>query len=240
MVLVSTFNIDEVLQINEKDCSIAFFSYFNVEWTESRLIVDLDHASALEGLQPADVEVLKDLWLPNIFIYNLKTFAVTEIFSKLSGLWMDANKSLLYSQAAQISFICPMNFIKFPLDKQRCKFLVGSYSYNSEKLSFITKEAGYSYKDSNTIALDYDISMHTNTHLTLIPFSKAYNSHVNISHTYFYCSGILPLKDEDQVREYGTLGTFSVAGFEMVLARHVWRYIFSYYIPSGRVARQHK
>ena len=41
---------------------------------------------------------------------------------------------------------------------QRCKFRVGSYSYDSAKMIFITKAYGYASKKSNSIALDYEIS----------------------------------------------------------------------------------
>ena len=51
-----------------------------------------------------------------------------------------------------------MSFDKFPLDEQRCMFRVGSYSYDSSKMIFIAKSTGYSTKQSNSIALDYEIS----------------------------------------------------------------------------------
>ena len=78
---------------------------------------------------PMNLEFVKDLWLPNIFIYNLKTYKVNEkiirvfippsvvimtwltlsvclqvidVLSKLAGLWIDTNKLILYSQATHI------------------------------------------------------------------------------------------------------------------------------------------
>merc|ERR1712002_556564 len=84
----------------------------------------------------------------------------------------------------------------------RCKFRVGSYSYDTTKMVFINKNYGYGPKKSNSIALDYDIS-------------------------------IEPLKAEDKVLDYGSLGNFSLSGFEMVLTRYVSTYIIAYYLPSG-------
>merc|ERR1711953_585552 len=185
-----TIDIDEVLRINDKDYSITFATYFNVEWTERRLFVDpelLEKHNNKSGplMVPMNLEFVKDLWLPNIFIYNLKTYKVIDVLSKLAGLWIDTNKLILYSQATHISFICPMSFDKFPLDEQRCMFRVGSYSYDSSKMVFIAKRSGYNSKDSNSIALDYDISITT-------------------------------LAPEDSVLDYGALGNFSLSGFEMV------------------------
>ena len=59
---------------------------------------------------PMNLEFIKDLWVPNIFIYNLKTYKVINVLSKLAGLWIDTDKNVLYSQATHITFICPMRF----------------------------------------------------------------------------------------------------------------------------------
>ena len=53
-------------------------------------------------MSPMNLEFVKDLWLPNIFIYNLKTYKVIDVLSKLAGLWIDTNKKILYSQATHI------------------------------------------------------------------------------------------------------------------------------------------
>jgi len=208
-VIGVSIDIDEVLRINDKDYSITFSTYFNVEWRERRLNMFPSFGASLRPdnstehvMVPMNLEFVKDLWLPNIFIYNLKTYKVIDVLSKLAGLWIDTDKNVLYSQATHITFICPMRFDKFPLDTQTCKFRVGSYSYDSSKLLFITKNAGYSSGGTNSIALDYDISITT-------------------------------LAPEDSVLDYGALGNFSLSGFEMVLTRYVATYIIAYYLPSG-------
>ena len=48
-----------------------------------------------------------------------------------------------------------------------------------------------------------------------------------------YLSEIEPLKQEDQTVYYGSLGNYSLSGFEMVLTRYVSTYIITYYLPSG-------
>jgi len=148
------------------------------------------------------IEVLKDLWIPNVYMYNLKTYKVMNVLDRLEGVWIDSDKNVLYSQASHITFFCPMTFNKFPFDTHSCKFQVGSYSYDSSKMVFKTGSYGYSAKDSNSLTLDYDIQ-------------------------------IGPLKPEDRVLDYGVLGNFSLAGFEMLLTRHVSSYIIAYYIVSG-------
>ena len=48
-----------------------------------------------------------------------------------------------------------------------------------------------------------------------------------------YKVNIRNLRDEDQIFQGGSLGNYSLAGFEMILERHVSHYIINYYLPSG-------
>ena len=49
-----------------------------------------------------------------------------------------------------------------------------------------------------------------------------------------YHVSIIPLENADRILNYGELGNFSVAGFEMVLERHLSHYLITYYLPSGQ------
>ena len=44
---------------------------------------------------------------------------------------------------------------------------------------------------------------------------------------------VTQLDPADFILDYGELGNFSVAGFEMQLRRHVSHYLITYYLPSG-------
>ncbi len=48
-----------------------------------------------------------------------------------------------------------------------------------------------------------------------------------------YDIAISSLPDHDKIFVGGPLGNYSLAGFEMVLTRHVMHYIINYYLPSG-------
>ena len=147
-----SMDIDEIMQINDADYIVTISLYFNIQWQEPRLKMlpsfgasSRPNNSMEDVMVPMNLEFVKDLWLPNIFIYNLKTYKVIDVLSKLAGLWIDTDKNVLYSQATQITIMCPMRFDKFPFDTQTCKFRVGSYSYDSSKMHFITKNAGETY-----------------------------------------------------------------------------------------------
>ena len=87
---------------------------------------------------------------------------------------------------------------------QRCKFQVGSYSYDDTKMIFLESPRVKGYVEtSRSIVLDYEVV-------------------------------IKPLKESDRVLSYGSLGNYSLAGFEMILHRYVSHYIITYYLPSGK------
>jgi len=201
-------DITDVLRINDKEYGVEFSSYFNVMWSEPRLHIPDRYLKEIneerkETMIPVNLELVNLLWLPNIFIYNLKTFKVVEVLSKHAGLWITKDNEIMYSQATHINFICPMRFDAFPLDTQICKFQVGSYSYDMTKMYFnqTHKVQGY-VKTTHSVVLDYAVVVER-------------------------------LEPSDLVLDYGELGNFSVAGFKMTLHRHVSHYLITYYLPSG-------
>ena len=146
------------------------------------------------GLRPRGISIFSIciFWievLSNFGRYNENDhcrffFQVIDVLSKLAGLWVNGRNEIMYSQASQITFICPMIFNYFPLDTQVnfslqfgifshasmlqykfhfylhfsrnilfintiilqvCKFQVGSYSYNMEKMIFHVSQLGYAH-----------------------------------------------------------------------------------------------
>ena len=208
-----SIEISEVININDIEFSITFAGYLNIQWQENRLRLSSDFGRKQAGpgvnatmnpetYVPISLEIAKELWLPDIFIYNLKTYRVIKVLDRLAGLWISADKHVLYGQATHITFICPMRFDKYPMDSQICKFQIGSYSNNDKIMKFVTENTGYVSATGNSLVLDYEIEINE-------------------------------LKPKDTYETYETLGNFSLAGFEMVMHRHISGYIITYYLPSG-------
>lgn len=205
-VIKVSLDIADILEIDDRQNTVTFETYFNLEWQEKRLNVTPE-LGASGTFVPVNVELVKELWLPNIYIYNMKSFRTLEVLAPMSGLWIKRDKAVLYSQAVIITFFCPMKLGRFPFDSQTCRFRAGSYSYDSSKLLFLTERAGYSrprtLEESQEVPMDYTVA-------------------------------IEPLAPNSQ-REYKEYGNFSLAGFELVLNRHKASYIAAYYLPSGVV-----
>merc|ERR1712012_1104668 len=136
----------------------------------------------------------------------------------------------MYSQASQITFICPMIFNYFPLDTQVCKFQVGSYSYNMEKMIFAVSQLGYAHTSS--FVAEKSHLKDRNVHYDQQDGGKGTKRNKK-SIVLDYDITINNLRKEDQIFIGGSLGNYSLAGFEMILRRHVSHYIINYYLPSG-------
>ena len=69
-----------------------FSSYFNVMWEEPRLHIPDSYLSYLNitdlhAMFPVNLELVNHLWLPNVFIYNLKTFKVGRVYTLYLLMW---------------------------------------------------------------------------------------------------------------------------------------------------------
>merc|ERR1719270_2865054 len=110
-----------------------------------------------DGWIPVDVSFIKEFWLPDAEILNLKEFKTLDVLSKLEGLWLNKKYEIMYAVATRITFICPMTFTSFPLDVQICKFQVGSFNYAIDKMIF--RDEFISESDQIRSVLDYYINI---------------------------------------------------------------------------------
>ena len=74
-----SMDIDEIMQINDADYIVTISLYFNIQWQEPRLKMlpsfgasSRPNNSMEDVMVPMNLEFVKDLWLPNIFIYKPK------------------------------------------------------------------------------------------------------------------------------------------------------------------------
>merc|ERR1711874_493070 len=107
---------------------------------------------------PVDVSFIKEVWLPDTEILNLKEFKTLRVLSNLEGLWLNKNYEIMYAVAARITFICPMTFNSFPLDVQVCLFQVGSFNYDNGKMVFVDDEFLANQSQIRSV-LDYSVEI---------------------------------------------------------------------------------
>ena len=125
-------DIKDIPKIADKDFSVTLNAFFVVQWMDRRFVIDQEKLESNldsgddeeETWIPVDVSFIKEFWIPDAEILNLKEFKTLDVLNKLEGLWLNGNYGIMYAVATRITFICPMTFNSFPLDIQVCRFQV--------------------------------------------------------------------------------------------------------------------
>ena len=61
----------------------AKYFYCSVMWSEHRIWTN--NSLEPDFWYPVSLEFLQDLWIPNVFIYNLKSFSSLQVLKRLAG-----------------------------------------------------------------------------------------------------------------------------------------------------------
>ena len=116
------YNILLQLQVSKIDdiaLSMTFELYFDLTWTESRLLINESAPEwEFDGSVMGSTNFVKSMWLPDIQILNLKQFQKRRIVTDVAGLIIFKNKSVLYTVSTEAIISCPMKFSSYPLDRQ--------------------------------------------------------------------------------------------------------------------------
>ena len=99
---------------------MTFELYFDLTWKESRLLINETSPEWIEGGDTVmgSTNFVKDMWLPDIQILNLKQFQKRKIVTDVAGLIIFKNKNVLYTVSTEAIISCPMKFSAYPLDHQ--------------------------------------------------------------------------------------------------------------------------
>ncbi len=109
----------EVSRIDDIALTMTFELYFDLTWNESRFLInDSSPEWTVDGTVMGSTNFVKDLWLPDIQILNLKQFQKRQIVTDVAGLIIFRNKSVLYTVSTEAIISCPMKFSAYPLDHQ--------------------------------------------------------------------------------------------------------------------------
>lgn len=190
----------DINSVNDKAFTVTMTMYFSVKWDEPR--IETNNTVSEEEWTPIDLQFMSQLWVPNIFIYDLRSFTTLNVLKKLAGVWIIGGKQIYYSQATVVSFSCPMRFDLYPLDSHVCPFRVGSTNLDITRVKFYETDLIFDPSARNTV-LDYGV------HVT-------------------------KLQEKNRILDFGSMGNFSVTGIDIHFTRHKLKYMYMYYLPSGK------
>ena len=77
---------------------------------------------------------MKNLWLPDIYIDNMKSIKKHYFIYDFEELAYVGNNTLMYSVQLEVEIYCPMNFDSYPMNNHHCYFMLSSYKYDASIL----------------------------------------------------------------------------------------------------------
>ena len=78
------FDIRDILEVNDKEFSVTLSMYLEVYWED--LALTGQHFCEKEPCHvPVDTDMLSRIWLPDIYIYSLKSIKVLNVLNRFEG-----------------------------------------------------------------------------------------------------------------------------------------------------------
>ncbi|XP_011501321.1 PREDICTED: gamma-aminobutyric acid receptor alpha-like [Ceratosolen solmsi marchali] len=117
--------------ISELDMDYSMDCYFRQYWRDSRL----SFLGPIKSLS-LSIKMLERIWRPDTYFYNGKHSYVHTITVPNKLLRITQEGDILYSMRLTIKAKCTMDLRNFPMDRQSCPLILGSYAYTSGQLVY--------------------------------------------------------------------------------------------------------
>lgn len=209
-------SFDDIVEVNDDDCTVTFDIDLAISWIEPRLKIIPDfstwhqNGNKMRTFVPSDN--LELLWVPDLDIPNIKKFEIRNVLKEQSEVEIMGNKRIWYSFRVQITLNCPnFDFGEYPFDTQFCKFLIGSYQWDSDHLLF---QGNITYDSSDQRPLQYNIN-----YIKALTFQEGLEEFENFDS--------LP---DGQIEYY--IDKYSHFAIKMEFTRRLNAYFVSTYLPS--------
>ncbi|KAH0955354.1 hypothetical protein HN011_004832 [Eciton burchellii] len=121
--------------VSELDMDYSMDCYFRQSWRDSRL----SFLGPIKSLS-LSIKMLERIWRPDTYFYNGKHSYVHTITVPNKLLRITRDGDILYSMRLTIKAKCPMELRNFPMDRQSCPLIMGSYAYTSGQLIYEWQE----------------------------------------------------------------------------------------------------
>ncbi|KAG5879228.1 hypothetical protein JTB14_006028 [Gonioctena quinquepunctata] len=105
--------------------------YFRQYWRDQRL----SFLGPIKSLS-LSIKMLERIWRPDTYFYNGKHSYVHTITVPNKLLRISQDGDILYSMRLTVKAKCPMELKSFPMDRQSCPLIFGSYAYTSKDLVY--------------------------------------------------------------------------------------------------------
>ena len=172
-VVRTKIEINNIREIDDRRMRLTLDFYQELKWIDNRILTRLP----INGTSVLNNNLINHIWKPDLWIKNIFDFKLHSVLEPTAGLIIMEkevdctmencteghpvkNTIITYNLEAQTTIYCNFHFLNFPMDTQRCDFVMdGSYPYpNIVYFSFELGVFGVTNKNSNTDAFEINIT----------------------------------------------------------------------------------
>ena len=131
-LVLTKIEINNIREVNDKKMRITIDFYQELAWNDNRLKMFMapNTSSVLNN------NLINSIWKPDLWIKSLFGFQLSEVLEPTGGFQiMDEsftyeteetkrNTLVSYNMEAQATVYCNFNFFSYPMDTQRCEFII--------------------------------------------------------------------------------------------------------------------
>ncbi|GIY73298.1 glycine receptor subunit alpha-2 [Caerostris darwini] len=127
-VLCSMYLLD-ISKVDDVNMDFRGTFYFRQSWNDSRLAYTDQDINTIIFNDP-----LQKIWTPDLFFVQERQGIHHNLISPNAFILISPEGEVRYSVRVSVTFSCPMDFRKYPHDKQKCTFTVESYGHTRDKM----------------------------------------------------------------------------------------------------------
>ncbi|CAD6199322.1 unnamed protein product [Caenorhabditis auriculariae] len=112
----------------------SFNCYFRQTWTDDRL--QFNNSGIGFRQLSLSMAMLDKIWKPDTYFWNGAGSYIHSITSSNRLVRLKPDGTVLFSSRITIRARCEMDMRRYPLDKQACRLVLGSYAYSSDEIQY--------------------------------------------------------------------------------------------------------
>ena len=114
--------------ISEMDMDYTMDIYLSQKWIDTRLAYG--HSASVQPII-LNRKLIPKVWNPDIFFPHEKKASYHNVPVPNVRMRVYGNGTVVYSYRVTLTVACPMDLTNFPMDKQRCKLVIESFTYEA-------------------------------------------------------------------------------------------------------------
>ena len=169
--VITSFEINNIREVNDKEMRITLDFYQELVWIDNRIKTNIPNNDSIV----LNNELINLIWKPDLWIKNLHSFKIHGVLEPTSGLSIASenicehekctsenikrNTKIIYNLEAQATIYCNFQFFYYPMDYQKCDFMMDGAYPRQGIVNFIFQVGYFAVTNKNAILDDFDIEV---------------------------------------------------------------------------------